>query len=93
MLTQKRFGKMAIEKGFITEDQLREAINIQITSEIKNGESIPTGEILFDLGYINRAQIEEVRKEVLEQNTMECPNCGILLNKCPNCGVDLTRLR
>ena len=93
MLMQKRFGKLAIEKGFINQEQLIEATKVQIAGEIQNNERVLLGEILFELGYISKDQINEVRKEVLEQNIMECPNCGVLINKCPNCGADFTRLR
>jgi hypothetical protein len=50
------FGRIALRKGFITEEQLREAIEMQ-----KEGEGPRLlGLILRDRGYINREQLREV---------------------------------
>ena len=35
---QKRFGFIAVEKGFITSDQLVEAFRVQVTEEIEKGK-------------------------------------------------------
>ena len=37
---EKRFGNIAIEKGFITPQQLIEALNIQITGEIRDANTV-----------------------------------------------------
>ena len=54
------FGYIAIEKRFINREQLREALDIQITEENKNGKHLFIGEILLDLNYLTLEQIEEV---------------------------------
>ena len=57
---QKRFGFVAVEKGFITSDQLVEAFKIQVMEEIEKGKHRLIGVILFELGHITMAQIDEV---------------------------------
>ena len=57
---QKRFGFIAVEKGFITPDQLVEAFKIQVTEEIEKDKHRLIGAILFEQGFITLAQIEEV---------------------------------
>ena len=57
---QLRFGTIAIEKGFITKEQLMDAIGIQVSDEIEHKAHRRIGTILFDLGYISHPQIDEV---------------------------------
>ena len=57
---QNRFGFIAVEKGFITADQLIEAFKIQVMEEIENEKHSLIGAILLEQGYITLAQIEEV---------------------------------
>ena len=56
----KRFGVIAVEKGFITKDQLFEALKIQITEEIEKKEHRLIGRILYDLELLTLSQIDEV---------------------------------
>lgn len=57
---EKRFGNISVEKGFITQKQLVEALNNQVVEETKNGKHLFIGEILLDLNYMTLEQIEEV---------------------------------
>ena len=57
---QKRFGNIAVEKGFISSSQLVEALEIQVTEEIENGKRRLIGEILLDLNFNTEEQIKEV---------------------------------
>ena len=57
---QKRFGLVAVEKGFITSDQLVEAFKVQVMEEIEKGKHRLIGVILFEKGHITMAQIDEV---------------------------------
>ena len=57
---EKRFGTISVEKGFITQQQLVEALNNQVVEETKNGKHLFIGEILLDLNYMTLEQIEEV---------------------------------
>ena len=56
----KRFGVIAVEKGFITKDQLFEALKEQITEEIEKKEHRLIGRILYDLELLTLSQIDEV---------------------------------
>jgi len=63
MTTQKidkRFGTVAVEKGFITKEELFEVIKIQISDELKDNERRLIGQILYDKGYITTDQIDDV---------------------------------
>ena len=57
---EKRFGTIAVEKGFITLDQLVDAMNIQILEDVEKGVHRLIGEILLELGSITVSQIDEV---------------------------------
>ena len=61
---EKRFGITAVRKGFITSDQLVEALAIQVAEDISTGDHDLIGKILFEQGIITMAQIDEVLKEM-----------------------------
>jgi hypothetical protein len=56
----KRFGALAIEKGFITLEHLVEAMNIQIRENLESSSHRLIGQILWEKGYIDTKQINEV---------------------------------
>jgi hypothetical protein len=60
----KRFGLIAIEKGFITDDDLIKALIIQVKEENENGRHRLIGEILLDMDVMSDRQIEEVLMEI-----------------------------
>jgi len=49
-----------VEKGYITRDQLIEAMRVQIKKDTKEGMIVRIGEILLELGYLNESQIDEI---------------------------------
>jgi hypothetical protein len=57
---EKQFGIIAIEKGFITAENLIETLKIQIEEELENKTHRLIGEILLDKGYITPTQIQDV---------------------------------
>ena len=61
---RKRFGVIAIEKGFITEEQLIHAIEKQIRDEIGQERHRLIGEILCKKGYMTKPQCDEVLMEL-----------------------------
>jgi hypothetical protein len=63
-LLDKRFGAVAIDKGFISLEQLFEAMKIQIKENTEGVEHRLTGQILWELGYISTEQINEVLKSM-----------------------------
>ena len=62
----KRFGITAVEKGFITSEQLLEAMKIQITEDLEPIGHRLLGEILLDEKHLTAEQISEVL-EVMEE--------------------------
>jgi len=64
---EKRFGVLAIEKGFITPDELFEALRVQVQDEIEKGTHRLIGEILLDRNSMTPAQIDEVLKVIFER--------------------------
>ena len=58
----KRFGAVAIDKGFITLENLIEAMKIQILENLQGIDHRLIGQILWEEGYIKTEQIKEVLK-------------------------------
>ena len=58
----KRFGAVAVEKGFINIENLYEAMKIQIQDDLSGSVHRPIGQILWELGVTNTEQIKEVLK-------------------------------
>lgn len=56
----KRFGVVAIEKGFITLENLIEAMEIQVKEDLDGSEHRLIGQILWERGFISAEQINEV---------------------------------
>ena len=61
---KKRFGVIAIEKGFITAEQLIGAIEEQIRGEVAQDRHRLIGEILCEKGYMTKEQCDEVLIEL-----------------------------
>jgi hypothetical protein len=57
---EKRFGILAVEKGFITADQVIEALRIQVMEDMEKGQHRLIGRILLDQGLITLAQINDL---------------------------------
>lgn len=57
---EKQFGIIAIEKGFITSDELIDALKTQVEEDVEIGTHRLIGEILLDKDYITATQIENV---------------------------------
>ena len=62
-LSQKycpRFGKIAVEMGFVTVEQLKKALGEQFEDEISGRPHRLIGRILFENGWVTPAQIDNV---------------------------------
>ena len=64
-----RFGIIAREMGFITAEQLVEALKIQVMEEVENKKHRPIGTILLEKGYITSKQIEEVILNIMKKKS------------------------
>ena len=60
MSTENRFGVVAVKGGFITPEQLTEALTTQVLEELKGTKRRLIGEILLEKGYITTDQLYEV---------------------------------
>ena len=65
---EKRFGIIAIEKGFITQEDLILALTTQIREDIEYGAHRLVGELFFDLKIMDENQIDEVVKEIIHSS-------------------------
>ena len=59
-LIEKRFGTIAIDRGYITTGQLIETMSIQHREALSRAKHRSLGQILLDLGYLNATQIHVV---------------------------------
>ncbi len=57
---EKRFGTVAIEKGYITIEQLMDALYIQVREDLSGKKHRLIGKILYDQGHLTIDQIERV---------------------------------
>jgi hypothetical protein len=60
----KRFGTVAMEKGFVEAEHMFEAMKIQILENLEGTEHRLIGQILWEKGYITTEQIDEVVKSM-----------------------------
>ena len=63
-----RFGTIAVDKGFITSEQLMEALTIQARENEEQGTHRLIGQILLDHGLLTESQVDEVLETM--SNTM-----------------------
>jgi UDP:flavonoid glycosyltransferase YjiC (YdhE family) len=61
-----RFGEIAIKKGFITAQQLEEALDEQIADDLSNNHHRLIGEILLEQGEMTPKQIAIVLEELVK---------------------------
>jgi|WetSurMetagenome_2_1015567.scaffolds.fasta_scaffold150080_4 hypothetical protein len=64
---EKRFGLIAIEKGFIRADDLVKALTIQVDEDIRHVKHRYLGEILFALGIMTDKQVEDVLSDLFHR--------------------------
>ena len=57
---ERRFGDIAISKGFIDLKQLIEAMTVQVKEENENQRHRLIGEILIEMGFMNFSQVKKV---------------------------------
>lgn len=66
---EKRFGVIALEKGFITAANLIKALSIQADENIKKGRHRLIGEILLGMDSMSAKQIEEVVSTIIRERS------------------------
>jgi hypothetical protein len=63
-ITENTFGKLALKKGFITKEQLDDALRTQSDEDISNVKHRPIGRILLNKGFITLQQVGEILKSM-----------------------------
>ncbi len=65
-----RFGKIAVDMGFVTAKQLKEALVEQVEDNIFNRPHRLIGSIFFEHGWITDKQIDIVLYELFEEKEL-----------------------
>ena len=64
---EERFGNIAIAKGFITPEELLDALGIQVQEETEKKQHRLIGQILLEQGVISGEQIQQVLAELFRE--------------------------
>jgi hypothetical protein len=64
---EKRFGIIAVEKGFITADQVIEGLKIQVAEDLSIGKHRLIGRIFLEQDLITLSQLDEVLEALVKQ--------------------------
>ena len=56
----KRFGTIAVDKGYITDEQLVKGLEIQAKENVMEGKHRLLGQIFVDEGLLTEAQVDEI---------------------------------
>jgi hypothetical protein len=63
---EKRFGVLAVEQGYITQEQLFEALRAQVAEDLAGGGHRRIGQILVAQGAMRPDKVEAVVRAVLK---------------------------
>lgn len=64
---EKRFGIIAIEKGYITAEDLVKGLTIQVGEDVRKIPHRFLGEIFFDTGLMTDKQVDEVLSSIFRK--------------------------
>jgi len=62
-----RFGQIAVEKGYVTSEQVKQAVSEQIDDDMADRPHRLIGRIFLDNGTMNPQQIEMVLQELFKR--------------------------
>ena len=62
-----RFGIVAVEKGYVTTEQVLNALDTQVKEDRSTGKHRRIGMILLEQGYITLVQIDDILKGLERQ--------------------------
>ena len=65
--SKKRFGYLAVQHGYVTKEQIIEAMAIQTRENVEKQIYRTIGDILLDLGYIDTSQIQVLLESKFEK--------------------------
>ncbi|MCP4672824.1 MAG: hypothetical protein GY857_16125 [Desulfobacula sp.] len=61
----QRFGSIAVRKGYISSEQLIDALSIQATENVEDNTHRIIGTILREKGYLSIEQINEILQDMM----------------------------
>lgn len=61
----RRFGQVAVERGYITPEQLKEALSEQVDDDLSKRRHRLLGDILFEKNWMTTNQVVAVLDEAL----------------------------
>ena len=68
---EERFGNIAIAKGFITPEELLDALKMQVQEETGDKKHRLIGQILLEQGVITGEQIQQVLVELFSREEVD----------------------
>ena len=71
----KRFGTIAVDKGYISEDQLINALELQAKENVTEGKHRLLGQIFLDEGLLTTTQVDELL-EIMNQGIIYMISVG-----------------
>ncbi len=63
----RRFGQIAVEKGFITSEQAKAALSEQLDDDLENRQHRLIGRITLDHGWMTPPQIDLVLNDLFKK--------------------------
>lgn len=71
-----RFGQIAVEKRFISEEQLQEALRCQVDDDLRGRPHRLLGVILFEKDWMSSEQIEQVLTVLFKSMRQSADSAG-----------------
>jgi hypothetical protein len=68
-----RFGSVAVDMGFATSEQVKDAMDEQVDDNIRNKPHRPLGKILFEKDWMSHQEIEMVLNELFKRKRVPNP--------------------
>jgi hypothetical protein len=66
-----RFGKLAVQNGFLVAEQLQQALREQVDDNLADRPHRVIGAICFEHGWMTPSQIEEILNLMSKKNKLE----------------------
>lgn len=63
-----RFGKIAVDQGFLTAEQLKDALVEQLNDNLANRPHRVIGAICFEHGWLTPGQIDQILNQLFKRN-------------------------
>lgn len=63
-----RFGKIAVDQGLLTADQLKDALVEQLNDNLANRPHRVLGAICFEHGWLTPGQIDQILNQLFKRN-------------------------